>query len=40
LDIGFHDYELVRALSDGKVKIDGVERTFHAARSRRCRPVA
>jgi 4,5-dihydroxyphthalate decarboxylase len=32
LDIGFHDYEHVRALIDGTVKIDGVEPTFHTAR--------
>ncbi|HEV7423178.1 MAG TPA: hypothetical protein VGO30_25630 [Mycobacterium sp.] len=31
LDIGFHDYEHVRALIDGTVEIDGVEPTFHTA---------
>jgi hypothetical protein len=34
LDIGFHDYEHIRAPSDGTVGIDGVERTVHTARSR------
>jgi hypothetical protein len=34
VDIGFHDCEHVRALSDGTVKTGGVERTLHTARSR------
>ncbi|WP_319446806.1 MULTISPECIES: 4,5-dihydroxyphthalate decarboxylase [unclassified Mycobacterium] len=31
LDIGFHDYQHVRPLIDGTVKIDGVDPTFHTA---------
>ena len=32
LDIAFWNYDRVRALSDGAVKIDGVETRFHTAR--------
>ena len=32
MDIGFHDYEHVRALIDGTVGIDGVDATFHTER--------
>jgi hypothetical protein len=39
VDIGFHDYQHVRAPSDGTVKIDGVERPVHTARSRCSRPA-
>ncbi len=31
LDIAFWDYDRTRALTDGKVKIEGVEGTFHSA---------
>ncbi len=32
LDIAFWDYDRTRALSDGTVKIDGVDATFHSGR--------
>ncbi|HEX3548570.1 MAG TPA: 4,5-dihydroxyphthalate decarboxylase [Mycobacterium sp.] len=32
MDIGFHNYEHVRALIDGSVTIDGVDATFHTER--------
>jgi hypothetical protein len=32
MDVGFHNYEHVRALMDGSVTIDGVDATFHTER--------